>query len=255
MAYEYKFNYDTREWDKVYVADKTPTNQRPEAIKPVAGNTKPTNSGKSSTSSGGASDNRASTETAKASAKEFSDEEVFFIQGDVDVIPDPKLRAKKTVKMNYLGRHLSGVYFVEEMSLTIDSNGLSQVLSLSKSGFGDSMKMGNLDKPIGNVPEGGLINSSNTTRPPSSTPKPITPSNSNIQYINKNGRISVRDGLNIRTYPIPDKPNSQGYIANKSNVIRAYSYNTSLFVVYKDGEWLKISKPIEGYCYAKFVSY
>ena len=252
MAVEYKYNYDTGKWDKIYVADKTPENQRPSAVTPPKESTS-SGSGSSSTKpKPNPSDNRASTETAKVSAKEFVDKEVFTIVGEASIIPDPTIRAKKTVKMNYLGRHLTGIYFVEEMNLTIDSNGLSQSLSLSKSGFGDSMKLGNLDKPIGNVPEAGLIDSSNT-RP--TNPKPISPPNSNVQHINKFGRIIAKAGLNVRTAPVPEKPNAQGYISNKKNVIRAYPYNTSVFVVFKDGDWLKISKPIEGYCYAKFVNY
>lgn len=255
MAVNYKYNYDTGNWDKVYVADSTPVNQRPDAVTPPASST----AGSSSTTTKtNASDNRASTETAKASAVEFIEDEVFTIKGEAEIIPDPKIRAKKTVKMNYLGRHLSGVYFVEEMRLTIDSSGLSQSLTLSKSGFGDSMKLGNLDKPIGSVPSPGLVDSSQTpvsTRPPEATPAPIPTANSKVQYINKNGRINAKAGLNIRNSPVSDSPNAQGYIANKSNVIKALSYNTTVFVVFKEGDWLKISKPIEGYCYAKYVTY
>ncbi len=93
-------------------------------------------------------DNRETTETKKHSDKEFVDEEIDTLEGDITVeTPLPKLKAKGTVKLTGLGKALTGLYYVEKVTNTFDTNGYTQSVGVSKTGFGDSLKPGNVNKP------------------------------------------------------------------------------------------------------------
>lgn len=82
--------------------------------------------------------------------------DVYILTGTVKILPDLSIQPRETVTMQGLGKNLSGVYFVEEVTINIDNKGISQSLSVSKNAFG------------------GSINSSNTT---TTTTAPSTPSN------------------------------------------------------------------------------
>lgn len=93
-------------------------------------------------------DNRKTTETKTHSDKKFIEEEVNTLEGDITVTtPKPKLKAKGTVKLTGVGKALSGLYYVEKVTNTFDNNGYTQTISVSKTGFGDSLKPGNVSKP------------------------------------------------------------------------------------------------------------
>lgn len=93
-------------------------------------------------------DNRDTTTTKEKSDKEFINVEIDTLEGDVKVTtPNPDLKAKATVKLTGIGKALTGLYYVEKVENTFDSNGYAQSLSVSKTGFGDSLKPGNVSKP------------------------------------------------------------------------------------------------------------
>ena len=90
-------------------------------------------------------------ESSKGSAqglanKEYVEHEFFTLQGDCSLIPNAKtarIKMGDTVSCLGLGKYLSGKYFVDEVTRTIDnSGGYSHSISVQKNGFGDSLKGG-----------------------------------------------------------------------------------------------------------------
>ena len=76
--------------------------------------------------------------------KEYVEHEFFTLQGDCPLIPTletVKIKAGDTVNCLGLGKHLSGKYFVDEVTRCIDnSDGYSHSILVQKNGFGDSLK-------------------------------------------------------------------------------------------------------------------
>lgn len=93
-------------------------------------------------------DNRSTTTTKTKSDKEFIDVEIATLEGTANVTtPNPSLQAKKTVKLTGLGKALTGLYYVEKVENTFSNSGYTQTITVSKTGFGDSLKPGNVSKP------------------------------------------------------------------------------------------------------------
>lgn len=149
---------------KSYVAHSSSHKRsRPKAVTPAKESSKHTRRGvthssyknsrkdnkKSKTSSSRSkNDNRVTTTTKTKSDKEFIEVEVSTLEGTISVAtPNPSLQAKKTIKLTGLGKALTGLYYVEKVENSFDQNGYTQTLTVSKTGFGDSLKPGNVSKP------------------------------------------------------------------------------------------------------------
>lgn len=204
------YKYENGNW--TYVAEN-----------PSANNSRPSESGSNSYSPPVVEesptvddDNRETTETKTESDKEYIDVERNILEGDCKVEPNPKIRSKATVKITGVGSQLTGLYYVEKVTNVFDTSGYSQTLTVTREGFGDSIKPGNVSKPtISDVATQGR-------------PEPIQP-NEEPQYIviNKWGTVTPSIGLNVRTSP---------QVAS-DNKIGAMTCGTRVFCMGKKGDW------------------
>lgn len=109
--------------------------------------------GGSSSSSGG--DNlTSSTSDSKSSAgsveKQYNDIEINTLNGTLNFIANEqtiKLKAGDTVKLLGLGKHLSGDYYVKDITRQISSNGYEHSATLIKTDFGASLKIKSSETP------------------------------------------------------------------------------------------------------------
>lgn len=240
MAYK----YENGKW--VYVYDNPSDTQRPSS-----------GSSSSSGSSGGSSSNytpptlsdtsnRDTTESSNTANKEYVEIEQNILQGDVVVIPDPKYKAKSTVLMQYLGKNLTGLYFVDKVVHTFDLSGYSQTLTVSRSGFGDSIKKGSASKPVGSVApsQGGLMNgTSDSSRPSASTPTPVPAKKPDYETVNKWATV-ITWGLNIRSQP--DKNSKQVTAMAKGD--RCYVYQRKISNGWLEVKWTNKWGTYKGWC-------
>lgn len=178
MPYQYGGN---GKWEEVY---DNPSEGRP--------NRPPTGSNINNTQPPDLTDtsNKETTESTNQSTSEFIEIEQNVLVGDVNVVPNPNYRAKATVLLQYLGRNLTGLYFVDRVTHSFSNSGYSQSLSVSRNGFGDTIKSGSAVKPVDKVAptEGGLMNGSgDTSRPSESTPPPTPPKVESRTYTIKSG--------------------------------------------------------------------
>lgn len=138
--------------------------------------------------------NNETTESSNNASKEYIEIEDNVLVGDLSVVPNPNYRAKKTIKLNYLGKNLTGLYFVDQVVHTFDnSNGYTQTMKVSRNGFGSTIKSGSASKNVTSVPknQGGLMNGTEDTSRPSSSkataPKKVTPKVESRTYTIKSG--------------------------------------------------------------------
>lgn len=93
------------------------------------------------TPSGGKSKN---VDTKKKADKEYIEAEFNVLTGELSITPTEKsirIKVNDTVRLEGLGKYLSGLYFVAAVRRTLSSeDGYSHTLSLIKNGFGDSVK-------------------------------------------------------------------------------------------------------------------
>lgn len=103
--------------------------------------------GSSSKSSSG--DNLTSTVSDKNNSvgsveKQYNEIEINTLSGTLNFIVTEetiKLRAGDTVKIQGIGKYLSGDYYVQDITRQISSNGYSHSATLIKTDFGNSLKM------------------------------------------------------------------------------------------------------------------
>lgn len=82
------------------------------------------------------------TNTGSDSTQDYVEHEYNMIEGEATLNPDPKLKAKKTLKVQGVGKQLSGLYFVEKVVHSFSTSGYTQTATLSREGFGDKLKKG-----------------------------------------------------------------------------------------------------------------
>lgn len=91
-------------------------------------------------------------DSQKNADKEFIEAEFNVLTGEMRLTPTSKsirIRVNDTVKIEGLGKYLSGLYFVSAISRNISaSNGYSHTLSLLKNGFGSSVKNAKKASPV-----------------------------------------------------------------------------------------------------------
>lgn len=132
--------------------------------------------------------NKESTESTNEASKEFVEIEDNVLIGEMEVIPNPDYRAKCTVKLQYVGKNLTGLYHVDRVTHSFTSGGYTQSVSVSRNGFGSTIKTGSASKnPTNVIPsEGGLVNgTTDSSRPPSAPP--VTPKVEERTYTVKSG--------------------------------------------------------------------
>lgn len=83
------------------------------------------------------------TSSGSKSGKKYNEIEIRYLTGELSLRPNAKsirLNIGDTVKLNNLGKYLSGSYWISGISRTIDNNGYTQSLQVCKAGFGNSLK-------------------------------------------------------------------------------------------------------------------
>ena len=85
--------------------------------------------------------------------------EVNTLEGSVTLRePDLSIQPQKTVRLEHIGSALTGLYYIEEVSIEVSANGVTQSLKLSRNGFTDTIMMNNAvaptDKSKVNIPGG-----------------------------------------------------------------------------------------------------
>ena len=76
--------------------------------------------------------------------KKYNTIELNTLEGTLNFIVTEetiKLRAGDTVKLNGLGKHLSGNYYIKDLTRQISNNGYSHSATLIKTDFGKSLKV------------------------------------------------------------------------------------------------------------------
>ena len=108
-----------------------------------------TSSSDSSSSSSSGGDNLTSSTSDSQSStgsveKQYNTIEINTLEGTLNFIVTKqtiKLKAGDTVKINGIGKHLSGSYYVKDITRQISSNGYSHSATLIKTDFGNSLKV------------------------------------------------------------------------------------------------------------------
>lgn len=143
MARSSQRTYDptTGKWTKTY----TTTSSKSSGSKSSSSSSKKSTT---STSSKG-KDNLTSSNSNKNSStgaveKKFNDIEINTLNGTLNFIVTEetiKLKAGDTIKLKGIGTHLSGSYYVKDITRQISSNGYSHSATLIKTDFGSEIKV------------------------------------------------------------------------------------------------------------------
>lgn len=177
--------------------------------------------------------NKDTTESLNNATAEFIDIEDNVLVGELVVIPNPNYKAKATVLLQYLGKNLTGLYFVDQVVHTFGNDGYTQSMSVSRNGFGETIKSGNAGRPVTNVTpsQGGLMNNTgDSSRPSESTPPKVDPPKPDKEVVNRWGTVTARSGLNVRSGP------SISY----TKVTSAMPHRTRVFCKFKKDGWYEM---------------
>ena len=81
--------------------------------------------------------------TTSKAEKEYKEGE-NVLEGTLDISEArPRLKAKQTIRLEGLGKALTGLYFVDKVTHVFSrGSGYTQSIQVSKDGFGDSIKKG-----------------------------------------------------------------------------------------------------------------
>ena len=144
MSRSSSYNYDpkTGEWTK------TTSNSGSSSESSSSSSSKPSSSSKSSSSSGNKGDNLSSSSSNKNESKgsvekKYNTIEINTLNGTLNFIVTEetiKLKAGDTVKLQGLGKYLSGDYYVKDITRQVSKNGYSHSATLIKTDFGNSLK-------------------------------------------------------------------------------------------------------------------
>lgn len=129
-----KLNTGTGEWNKTSNWSKTKTDTKGKE-----------RTNKDTSDKGGVKDSSSSKKTSTSKAtKKANKKTLRTLVGNLATIPNEnsiKVVPRSTVKLNGLGKYLSGNYYVESVERTIDSNGYSQSAVVIKTDFRNSLKI------------------------------------------------------------------------------------------------------------------
>ena len=211
-----RYDASTGKW--VYVADNpsdSATDRRPTAGSSNTSQTPPPDLTDTS--------NKDTTTSTNNATKEYIDVEQNILVGDLRVLPDPKRKAKHTVLLQYLGKNLTGLYFVDSVTHSFSNAGYEQTLSVSRNGFGDTIKSGNAGRPVTSIvpSQGGLMNGSGNSGQPSTSTRPaeVTPPKTNPPVATRTYTIVKGDTL----WGIATK-----FYGNGSQYTKIYNANKSI---------------------------
>lgn len=88
----------------------------------------------------------AATDSKTEAEKEYIDIEFNTLTGEMSLIPtkdNMKIKTNTTIRLNGVGKYLSGLYFVSEVKRTLTADGgYTLSIGLYKNGFGESLKSG-----------------------------------------------------------------------------------------------------------------
>ncbi len=94
----------------------------------------------------------ANTDSKTDAEKKFIDTEFSTLTGEMTLIPtkeNMKIKTNSTIRLNGVGKYLSGLYFVSEVRRTLDKDGgYTLTVGLYKNGFGDSLKKKSETTPV-----------------------------------------------------------------------------------------------------------
>ena len=100
---------------------------------------------KDTTDKGGVKDSSSSKNTATSkSTKKANKKTLRTLVGNLAMVPNEnsiKVVPRSTIKLNGLGKYLSGNYYVESVERTIDTSGYSQSAVVIKTDFRNSLKI------------------------------------------------------------------------------------------------------------------
>lgn len=167
------YNYDpkTGEWTK------TTSNSGSSSKSSGSSSSKPSSSSKSSSSSGNKGDNLSSSSSNKNESKgsvekKYNTIEINTLNGTLNFIVTEetiKLKAGDTVKLQGLGKYLSGDYYVKDITRQISNNGYSHSATLIKTDFGESLKTASKTSAKKNSTKKDSTKKSSTTKKVSSS--------------------------------------------------------------------------------------
>lgn len=76
--------------------------------------------------------------------------EINVLEGDIKLREtDFSIVPQKSVRLEGIGSALTGLYYVEAVTISVTSSGVEQTLSVSRNGFTDTIKMNNAEIPTG----------------------------------------------------------------------------------------------------------
>lgn len=163
MARSSSYTYDpkTGKWTKSTTTNTSSSKSPSSSNNGSKSNNNTTNKSDNLTSSN--SDKDSSTGTVE---KKYNTIEINTLNGTLSFIVTEetiKLKAGDTVKLNGLGKYLSGSYYVKDMTRQISSNGYAHSATLIKTDFGESLKVSS-----------STSTKKNKVKKPSTTPKKPT---------------------------------------------------------------------------------
>lgn len=142
MARSSQRTYDptTGKWTKSYSTDNSKSSSKKSSSK---------NSSKGSSSSGKNKSNLTSSNSSKKSStgaveKKYNDIEINTLTGTLNFIVTEetiKIKAGDTIKLNGIGTHLSGSYYVKDVTRQVSTSGYSHSATVIKTDFGSEIKV------------------------------------------------------------------------------------------------------------------
>lgn len=140
----YQYNPVTREWKKFSASSFNTEGFKSSAtLNAGALSFSADSSGAISQSGVTNSSKDAKTDSKKNAEKKFIEIEFNTLVGEINLIPtkeNMRIKANNTIRVNGVGKYLSGLYFVSEVKKTLNESGYNLSLTLYKNGFGDSLK-------------------------------------------------------------------------------------------------------------------
>ncbi len=126
------FDPVTKTWSRVLLPEDT----RGDSVEPEADPPAPT-----PTPAGGSSN---------PATKQFRDVEKHILMGEGSISPETKLRAKTTATLEGLGKNVSGLFYVDSVTMTFSESEVSQNATFSRNALGSSVKSGGVptDAPV-----------------------------------------------------------------------------------------------------------
>ena len=133
MAEKVRYNKDTGKWESIGGSGGSGGSD----------SSSKKSSGKDSSSAGNDGNKDSSSSKAKEKCNEI---DYYNLQGTLNYIATPstiKIKAGDTIKINGLGKYLSGKYYVVSVKRTIDSSGYSHSAEVVRMNFGSSATSSN----------------------------------------------------------------------------------------------------------------